>query len=1011
MSSVPVGELPPLGQVPDTMWAQAIRQDRFGDPRQAFKGEEVPVPELEPDEVLVGVMAAGMNYNNVWAALGVARRRHRRAPAARAASRTSTSAAATPPASSTPSATTSTNVKVGDEVVIHCGAWDVDDPCVKAATLSRPQLGIWGFDTNYGLLRAVHARPGPPVLPKPPHLTWEEAAALHAGRHDRLPHAAWLERHTRSGKATSCWSGAAPAASAPRHPDREGGRRMPVAVVSGRRARRVLHDLGAEGYINRTTSATGASRRTGPTRTAQKAWSEARARSARRSGTSSASAATRASSFEHPGQATIPTSIFVCEPGGMVVICAGTTGYSADVDLRYHWVSPEAAAGVARHQRRAGVRLQRPRPLQGRRPRPGRGDLVRRDRPRPLRDGRGHGGVRQPGRAGRCAHDRARGVRGRLSRHDRRAGERGRRRGTGTTWTSGRSRSSASARWARGSPRSPSSPGSASSAASPRTRRTGRHGPSSSTCATGWLGRRTGRGFAPMAAQVAPVPPAGGTGTTDDAPVRYAEIWDADQQSNDPIGFPGYVPPSPDDESVRTGLAVLGGVPAAVVECRFPHHGGTMGAVAGDRIVRAFRRATARRLPVVAFIASGGARLQEGMVSLVQMARTSSAVLAHRRAGLLFVAVLRPHSTGGVYASWASLSDLKAATPGATVGFGGPRVVEQVTGELPPPTSHTAESAYRNGLVDALVDEADQVDWLGGVLAGTAPALVVPPGRPTRGRRARRSGRPVGCAAADPAARDPSVGPGVGRVAHRLVGRAAGPRPDDPGGTRVHRRPAARRRRQRPARGRARSRAARRGRRRRPARPAGVPAGPSRDAPRGPARSAGADPRRHAGSRAQPGRRGRRHRRRDRGLHITMAGLTVPTVALCVGEGGSGGAMALSHGDRFLMLDGAVFSVIGPEAGAAILYRRREPRPRADPRAEDDRSRAGRPRRGRRPRRGAWPGPHRGRACRGDRRAGDCVRGQPGGPPRRRDRPRPGRLSPAPEPHRREDLEDRWPRQ
>lgn len=402
--------------------------------------------------------------------------------------------------------------------------------------------------------------------------------------------------------------------------------------------------------------------------------------------------------------------------------------------------------------------------------------------------------------------------------------------------------------------------------------------------------------------------------------MAYVELWDGRERSNDPLGFPGYVPPAPDDESVRSGLAVLGGVPTAVIECRFENHGGTMGAVAGDRIVRAFRRATARRLPVVAFIASGGARLQEGMVSLVQMARTSSAVLAHRRAGLLFVAVLRPHSTGGVYASWASLSDLKAATPGATVGFGGPRVVEQVTGELPPPTSHTAEAAYRNGLVDALVDEADQVGWLGGVLAGTAEPLVPPPDRPAvvdaspipddpweRLQRARSTDRPSGLEWAawltdswvELRGPDPTIRAGLVTIGGRRLVVVANDRyADAPWPDRHAVGDAA----ARP--GPQAYRLARRAMRL--ADQLRIPVLTLVDMP-------GAEPGPVAEAAGIAGEIAK--------THMTMAGLTVPTVALCVGEGGSGGAMALSHGDRFLMLDGAVFSVIGPEAGAAILYR------------------------------------------------------------------------------------------
>src|SRR5207237_6336532 len=108
--------------------------------------------------------------------------------------------------------------------------------------------------------------------------------------------------------------------------------------------------------------------------------------------------------------------------------------------------------------------------------------------------------------------------------------------------------------------------------------------------------------------------------------------------------------------------------------------------------------------------ASGGARMQEGMLALIQMARTSSAAAAHGRAGLLSLAVLRSPTTGGVYGSYASLTDLRAAEPGATIGFAGPRVVELTTGRPLPRDSHTAESAYEHGLVDAVAE--DPAAWI-----------------------------------------------------------------------------------------------------------------------------------------------------------------------------------------------------------------------------------------------------------------------------------------------------------
>ncbi|MDQ7908556.1 carboxyl transferase domain-containing protein [Phytohabitans sp. ZYX-F-186] len=392
---------------------------------------------------------------------------------------------------------------------------------------------------------------------------------------------------------------------------------------------------------------------------------------------------------------------------------------------------------------------------------------------------------------------------------------------------------------------------------------------------------------------------------------RLIHEWDAELRSADPLRFPGYGPPAAADESVRTGLAAFGDRRAVLVECRFDHQGGTMGAVAGERLVRALRRAVELRLPVVELVASGGARLQEGMVSLVQMARTASAARAHAASGLMSVAVYRSPTTGGVYASWASLVDLRAAEPGAVVGFGGPRVVAEVTGHWPPATSHTAESAYRAGLVDAVVPAEEQFAWVRGALGGPAPPLLPPPGRPVTPdpsnvpaepwwilARARHRSRPSGVEWAawlcdswvELHGADPAVRAGLARVGgERVVVVAMDRHAGGDGAARP-----------RPAGYRLAQRAVRLADR------IGCPVLTLIDTP-------GAEPGPTAESDGVA--------QEIAGTLVAMAACRTPTVALCVGEGGSGGAMALGHADRLLMLDGAAFSVIGPEAASAILYR------------------------------------------------------------------------------------------
>lgn len=165
------------------------------------------------------------------------------------------------------------------------------------------------------------------------------------------------------------------------------------------------------------------------------------------------------------------------------------------------------------------------------------------------------------------------------------------------------------------------------------------------------------------------------------------EEWDRELASADPLGFPGYAEAlaAAAGESIRTGLVASRGVRAVLIQSDFEIFGGTMGAVAGEKIVRSFRRAVDQRLPVVAVTRTGGARMQEGMASLIQMPRTVTAADEHARSGLLSAIVYRSPTTGGVFASWASLLDVRAAEPHATMGFAGPRVVRQVTGEDPPP--------------------------------------------------------------------------------------------------------------------------------------------------------------------------------------------------------------------------------------------------------------------------------------------------------------------------------------
>lgn len=161
----------------------------------------------------------------------------------------------------------------------------------------------------------------------------------------------------------------------------------------------------------------------------------------------------------------------------------------------------------------------------------------------------------------------------------------------------------------------------------------------------------------------------------------------------------------PDDanEAVVTGIGQIGDRSFVAAVFDFGVQGGSMGVEAGSRLQAAMRRALELRLPFVAVTSTGGARLQEGMAALAQMPGTVAASIELGAAGVPRISVLSNPTTGGVYASFASLADFIIAEAGATIGFAGPRVVETATGEPLPPGSHTAEAAFRAGLVDAVV--------------------------------------------------------------------------------------------------------------------------------------------------------------------------------------------------------------------------------------------------------------------------------------------------------------------
>ncbi len=341
-----IGQVPPVGHVPAEMYAQVIRAERFGEPKTAFKIEKVPVPELAPDEVLVSVMAAGVNYNNVWAGRGVpidVIKVH-----AKGGDRTGFHIGGSDASGVVYAVGSEVSThKIGDEVVVHCGMWDRNDPVVKAGNdpMFASSFQIWGYESNWGSFAQFTKVQAHQCLPKPKHLTWEAAAAyMLVGATAYRMLMGWPPHTVEENDVVLVWGGSGGLGSqAIQIVKAQGG--IPIAVVSDPGKFEFCKSLGARGCINRKDFSHWGMMPHWEDTAAYNEW----AGGARAFGKALWDALGERRSprivFEHPGEATVPTSIFVCDTGGMVVICAGTTGFNAVADLRYLWMRQKRFQG------------------------------------------------------------------------------------------------------------------------------------------------------------------------------------------------------------------------------------------------------------------------------------------------------------------------------------------------------------------------------------------------------------------------------------------------------------------------------------------------------------------------------------------------------------------------------------------------------------------------------------------------------------------------------------------
>ena len=197
---------------------------------------------------------------------------------------------------------------------------------------------------------------------------------------------------------------------------------------------------------------------------------------------------------------------------------------------------------------------------------------------------------------------------------------------------------------------------------------------------------------------------------------------DGNLQSVDPLGFKDtkgyparvkdYQARSGEKDAVISGTGAIDGQRVSIAVMDFSFMGASLGSVAGEKITRSIERATAERIPVIIFCASGGARMQEGILSLMQMAKTSAALARHADAGLPFISVLTNPTMAGVMASFASLGDVILAEPKALIGFAGRRVIKETTNQDLPEGFQTAEFLLEHGLIDQIVHRHNMRDRL-----------------------------------------------------------------------------------------------------------------------------------------------------------------------------------------------------------------------------------------------------------------------------------------------------------
>ena len=334
-----IGEMPPLGHVPKQMYAWAIRRERHGEPDKSFQVEVVDVPVLDSHEVLVLVMAAGVNYNGIWAGLGqpISPFDVHKAEYHIAGSDASGIVWAV--------GDKVKNWKVGDEVVVHCNQDDGDDEeCNGGDPMYSPSQRIWGYETPDGSFAQFTNVQAQQLLPRPQHLSWEESACytltlatayrMLFGHH---PH------ELKPGQNVLVWGASGGLGSFAIQLAKTAGANA-IGVISGEDKRDYVMSLGAKGVINRKEfNCWGQLPKVNSPE--YKEWFAEVRKFGKAIWDITGKGVNVDMVFEHPGEATFPVSTFVVKKGGMVVICAGTSGFNLTMDARYVWMHQKRIQG------------------------------------------------------------------------------------------------------------------------------------------------------------------------------------------------------------------------------------------------------------------------------------------------------------------------------------------------------------------------------------------------------------------------------------------------------------------------------------------------------------------------------------------------------------------------------------------------------------------------------------------------------------------------------------------